>query len=102
MEGWGGDRDDQGASAPQTGLAGAEAPEPDKPSRPSAASHSADILPPRRCDDEVAGIMDELSKLQTLLTLQMRQGPVWIAAADLVQRTRVLIVERCYTSGSSR
>jgi hypothetical protein len=60
------------------------------------AQGRADVFPPRNCDPEVAAIMDELSKLQTMLTLQMRQGPVWMAAADLVQRTRVLIVERCF------
>jgi hypothetical protein len=55
------------------------------------------VLPPGGAPDaEVAALMEELSKLQTLLTLQMRNGPVWIAAADLVQRTRCLIVERLY------
>jgi hypothetical protein len=59
------------------------------------------ILQSRGCDPEVAAIMDDLSKLQTLLTLQMRHGPVWIAAADLVQRTRCLIVERCFDKAAS-
>jgi hypothetical protein len=55
----------------------------------------AEIMPPRSTDDEASAILDELSKLQTLLTLQMHEGPVWISAAGLVQRTRVLIIERC-------
>lgn len=59
------------------------------------AGEKVDILQPRACDDEASALLDELSKLQTLLTLQMRHGPVWIAAADLVQRTRILIIERC-------
>lgn len=55
------------------------------------------ILPPGGAPDaEVAALMADLSKLQTLLTLQMRHGPVWVAATDLVQRTRCLIVERLY------
>ncbi|WBO23908.1 hypothetical protein [Sphingomonas abietis] len=56
------------------------------------------VLPPRNCDPEVAQIMDELSKLQTWLVLQgARQGgQLEMSAADLIQRTRCLIVERCF------
>ena len=59
------------------------------------SSLDGEILAARSTDDEASAILAELSKLQTLLTLQMRYGPVWIAAADLVQRTRILIIERC-------
>lgn len=65
--------------------------------KPEAAR--IDVLAPRSTDDEASGILDELNQLQALLTMQMRHGPVWIAAADLVQRTRILIIERCKRHG---
>jgi len=56
----------------------------------------ATVLQPRGTDDEASALLDELSKLQTWLTLQMCQGtPDAMAAVDLVQRTRILIIERC-------
>lgn len=55
----------------------------------------ATILSARSTDDEASALLDELSDLQTMMVMMMRQGPEWIAAADLVQRTRVLIIERC-------
>lgn len=30
-----------------------------------------------------------------MMVMNMQRGPEWIAASDLVQRTRVLIIERC-------
>jgi hypothetical protein len=59
----------------------------------------AQVLRGRGCDDEVAGIMEELSRLQTwmtILTCQMRSDATPRAAIDLIQRTRCLIVERCF------
>lgn len=49
-------------------------------------------------DHEVAGIMDELSRLQTWCVMMSRKDSGGIPAADLIQRTRVLIVERLYGS----
>lgn len=56
---------------------------------------ACDVMAPRSTDDEASGILDELSKLQSLMVMQCRRGPEWMAAADLVQRTRILIIERC-------
>ena len=63
-------------------------------------NHKMDVLPPRNCDPEVAGIMDELDRLQHWLVMQgaNSQGRVAMSAAELVQRTRCLIVERCFNS----
>lgn len=55
----------------------------------------ATVFPGRSIDDEASAILDQLSRLQHLMVMQMGRGPEWIAAADLVQRTRVLIIERC-------
>ncbi len=50
-------------------------------------------------DDEVACLMDELNDLQTWTALLCTRGvPKSREAMDLVQRTRVLIVERLYPS----
>ncbi len=55
-----------------------------------------DILPPRSTDDEASALLDELDKLQTWSTLLMcRQVEGARAAYDLIQRTRILIIERC-------
>jgi hypothetical protein len=55
-----------------------------------------DIFPPRSTDAEVSALLDDLGRLQTWCTLLMcRQVPGAIDAADLVQRTRILIIERC-------
>ena len=59
------------------------------------ARPTATVMPPRCTDDEASAILDELSKLQGLMVMQCQRGPEWMAAADLVQRTRVLIIERC-------
>lgn len=53
------------------------------------------VFPPRSTDDEASGILDELSRLQSWCVMQARHDPVGFGAADLVQRTRILIVERC-------
>lgn len=47
-------------------------------------------------DAEVAAIMSELSDLQTWCVMMMRKDSGGMPAAELVQRTRVLIVERLY------
>lgn len=55
-----------------------------------------EVLQPRSTDDEASYILDELSRLQHWCTLLMcRQVPGAQGAADLVQRTRILIIERC-------
>jgi len=56
------------------------------------------VLEPRSTDDEASALLDELDKLQTLMALQMHRGAVWVAAGDLIQRTRILIIERCKRS----
>lgn len=56
--------------------------------------HEGEIIAPRSTDDEASAILDELSRLQTWLVLNGRVAGA-MAAADLVQRTRVLIIERC-------
>lgn len=53
------------------------------------------VLEPRSTDDEASAILDELSRLQTWCIMQARREPGASAAADLVQRTRILIIERC-------
>lgn len=55
---------------------------------------AADILEPRSTDDEASAILDELSRLQSWCVMQ-HQTPGAMQAADLVQRTRILIIERC-------
>ncbi|MEH3121152.1 MAG: hypothetical protein PGN16_04095 [Sphingomonas phyllosphaerae] len=52
------------------------------------------VFPPRSTDDEASGIVDELSRLQHWCVLQYAT-PGAMQAADLVQRTRILIIERC-------
>lgn len=54
-----------------------------------------DITPPRSTDDEASALLDELSRLQTWCIMQARHDAGATAAADLVQRTRILIIERC-------
>jgi hypothetical protein len=54
-----------------------------------------DILSPRSTDDEASQLLDELSRLQTWCVMQARHDPNASSAADLVQRTRILIIERC-------
>lgn len=56
--------------------------------------YEGEIIPPRSTDDEASAILDELNKLQSWLVLNGRIAGA-IAAADLVQRTRILIIERC-------
>lgn len=54
-----------------------------------------DILAPLR-DPEVSSLLAELNHLQTWCVLLSRtEGSRAISAADLVQRTRILIIERC-------
>lgn len=53
------------------------------------------VLPPRSTDDEASALLDELSRLQTWCIMQARHDPHATGAADLVQRTRVFIIERC-------
>lgn len=53
-----------------------------------------EVLAPRATDDEASAILDELSRLQTWCVMQAPR-PGASAAADLVQRTRILIIERC-------
>lgn len=57
--------------------------------------HDAEILAPRSTDDEASAILDELSRLQSWCALMARHDYSGIQAADLVQRTRILIIERC-------
>lgn len=52
------------------------------------------VFPPRSTDDEASAILDELSQLQSWCVLQYAT-PGAVQAADLVQRTRILIIERC-------
>jgi hypothetical protein len=55
------------------------------------------ILEPRSTDDEASAIVDALANLQTWCVMQSRASNPRdaLAAADLVQRTRCLIIERC-------
>ena len=62
-------------------------------------SHVGEVLQPESCDEEVADMMERLSRLQTWLELQCtsRRGDRdYLAAMRLVQDVRVLIVERCF------
>lgn len=61
----------------------------------SAARTTGDVLPPRSTDDEASKLLDELARLQSWCVLMARHDPNAVQAADLVQRTRVLIIERC-------
>ena len=60
-----------------------------------------EIMAPRCTDEEASSILDELSRLQAWCVMQMRHDRGATAAADLVQRTRILIIERCKKSGGS-
>jgi len=53
------------------------------------------VLPPRSTDDEASALLDDLSKLQTWCIMQASRDRNAAGAADLVQRTRVFIIERC-------
>jgi len=64
--------------------------------RPSHAT----VFPPRCTDDEASAVLDELAKLQHLMVMNAQRGREWMAAADLVQRTRILIIERCKRKGN--
>ncbi len=60
---------------------------------------NGEVLPPESCDDEIAGMMARLDKLQHWLVMQscQRQGDRhFMSAATLVQDVRVLLVERCF------
>lgn len=59
------------------------------------------IIPGGAPDEEVANLMAELSRLQTWCVMMMRKDSGGMPAADLVQRTRVLIVERLYPKGNT-
>jgi hypothetical protein len=59
-------------------------------------------LPPRSTDDEASELLDQLSRLQTWCILQARHDRGASAAADLVQLTRVFIIERCKRPTSAR
>ena len=61
----------------------------------AAARTTGDVLPPRSTDDEASKLLDELSRLQSWCVLMARHDPHAVQAADLVQRTRILIIERC-------
>lgn len=61
----------------------------------NARRPAATILPSRTTDDEVSALLDELSRLQAWCVTQAHVDPKGIAAASLVQRTRVLLIERC-------
>jgi hypothetical protein len=52
------------------------------------------VLPPRSIDDDASALLDELSRLQSWCVMQL-PTPGAMQAADLVQRTRILIIERC-------
>lgn len=52
-----------------------------------------DVMAPRTTDDEASALLDELSKLQLWCLLQKDEDA--IGAADLIQRTRILVIERC-------
>jgi hypothetical protein len=54
-----------------------------------------DVLAARSTDAEVSAILDELSRLQTWCIMQAHRDPLAVSAADLVQRTRILVIERC-------
>lgn len=61
------------------------------------------VFPGGAPDDEVATIMDQLSDLQTWATLlACKRVPKSLEAIDLIQRTRVLIVERLYPTAVVR
>lgn len=78
--------------------AGGLRPEPATLSQPKALIPSAlegEILAARSTDAEAAALLSELAKLQMWCVMQARHDPGAIAAADLVQRTRILIIERC-------
>lgn len=61
---------------------------------------AATIMPKGAPDDEIATIMAELSRLQTWCILMASKDSGGVRAADLVQRTRCLIVERLYPSNT--
>lgn len=66
---------------------------------PTKATLHGEVLPDPSCDDEVADMMERLSRLQTWLTLQCtesRGDREYLAAMRLVQDVRVLLVERCF------
>lgn len=54
-----------------------------------------EILPPQSTDAEASVLLTELSNLQTWCAMMARHDRAGIAAADLVQRTRIPIIERC-------
>ena len=56
---------------------------------------SAEILPPRSVDPETAALLDELSNLQSWCVMMTRKDSGGLPAADLVQRTRIHLIERC-------
>jgi len=47
----------------------------------------------RKALEEVSGILEELSNLQTWCVLMARKDSGGLPAADLIQRTRILIIE---------
>lgn len=53
------------------------------------------ILQPRSVDPETAALLDELSDLQTWCVMMMRKDSGGMPAADLIQRTRIHLIERC-------
>lgn len=54
-----------------------------------------EVFPPRSTDDEASALLDELSGLQTWVTLLSGRGiPKVAEAIDLIQRTRIFIIER--------
>ncbi len=59
-------------------------------------SQAVKMIPGGAPDKEVAALMGELSRLQTWCVMMSRKDSGGMPAADLVQRTRVLIVERLY------
>ena len=66
-----------------------------RPVRSSRMHPATEIMEARSTDDEASASLDELSRLQTWCVMQMRYDQGAMAAADLVQRTRIVIIERC-------
>lgn len=71
-----------------------------RPVRSSRMHPATEVFAARSTDDEASALLDELAKLQHMMVMNMQRGPEWIAASDLVQRTRVLIIERCKRKGN--
>ena len=66
-----------------------------RPVRSTRIHPATEVFAARCTDDEASALLDELSKLQHMMVMNMSRGREWVAASDLVQRTRILIIQRC-------